>query len=108
MGNDPQGQTSKNGCHTRWGTPLDFATGFRVGSSFALLDSGGLERACAYVAEMRRTAAYGTVLDTLERFALDRGRALLRDNLAATVQARAAGEKKLGRQTRLDCKGLVG
>ncbi len=64
-----------------------------------------LERVAAYVAEMRRlgrTAAYGTVLDTLERFALDR--ALLRDNLAATVQARATGEKKLGRQTRLDRK----
>lgn len=57
-----------------------------------------LERAAAYVTEMRqlgRTAAYGTVLDTLERFALDRGRALLRDNLAATVQARAIGEKKV-------------
>ena len=57
-----------------------------------------LERAAAYVSEMRqlgRTAAYGTVLDTLERFALDRGRALLRDNLAATVQARATGEKKV-------------
>ena len=55
-----------------------------------------LERAVAYVAEMRRlgrTAAYGTVLDTLERFAL--GRALIRDNLAATVQARATGEKKV-------------
>ena len=57
-----------------------------------------LERAAAYVVEMRqlgRTAAYGTVLDTLERFALDRGRALLRDNLAATVQARATGERKV-------------
>ena len=57
-----------------------------------------LERAAAYVAEMRRlgrTAAYGTVLDTLERHALDRGRALLRDNLAATVQACAASEKKV-------------
>ena len=57
-----------------------------------------LERAAAYVVEMRplgRTAAYGTVLDTLERFALDRGRALLRDHLAATVQARATGEKKV-------------
>ena len=57
-----------------------------------------LERASACVAEMRRlgrTAAYGTVLDTLERHALDRGRAFLRDNLAATVQARAAGEKKV-------------
>jgi len=57
-----------------------------------------IERAVAYVTEMRqlgRTAAYGTVLDTLERFALDQGRALLRDNLAATVQARAGGEKKV-------------
>ena len=52
----------------------------------------------AYVAEMRRlgrTAVYGTVLDTLECFALDRGRALLRDNLAANVQARATGEKNV-------------
>ncbi len=59
-------------------------------------DAERLERVAAYVAEMRRlgrTAAYGTVLDTLERFALDR--ALLRDNLAATVQARATGEKKV-------------
>ena len=57
-----------------------------------------IERAVAYVTEMRqlgRTAAYGTVLDTLERFALDQGRALLRDNLAATVQARVSGEKKV-------------
>ena len=61
-------------------------------------DAERLERACAYVAEMRqlgRTAAYGTVLDTLECFALDKGRALLRDNLAATVQARATSEKKV-------------
>ena len=61
-------------------------------------DAERLELAAAYVSEMRqlgRTAAYGTVLDTLERFALDRGRALLRDNLAATVQARATGEKKV-------------
>ena len=56
-----------------------------------------LERAIAYVQEMRRlgaTAAHGTVLDTCETFALGTGRQLLRDNLAATVQARADAEKK--------------
>ena len=56
-----------------------------------------LERAIAYVQEMRQlgaTAAHGTVLDTCEAFALDTGRRLLRDNLAATVQARADAEKK--------------
>ncbi len=37
--------------------------------------------------------SYGTVLDTLKRF--DHGRALIRDNLAANVQARAGGEKKV-------------
>jgi hypothetical protein len=55
-----------------------------------------LERAIAYVQEMRRlgaTAAPGTVLDACETFALDTGRQLLRDNLAATVQARADAEK---------------
>ena len=57
-----------------------------------------LERAVAYVAEMRRvgaTAAHGTVLDTCELFAMDRGRRLLRENLAATLQARADAEKKV-------------
>jgi hypothetical protein len=56
-----------------------------------------LERAIAYVQEMRRvgaTAAPGTVLDACETFALGTGRQLLRDNLAATVQARADAEKK--------------
>jgi hypothetical protein len=56
-----------------------------------------LERAIAYVQEMRRlgaTAAHGAVLDACETFALDTGRQLLRDNLAATVQARADAEKK--------------
>jgi hypothetical protein len=56
-----------------------------------------LERAIAYVQEMRRlgaTAAHGTVLDTCETFALDAGRRLLRDNLAAAVQGRADAEKK--------------
>lgn len=57
-----------------------------------------LERACAYVLDMRKlglTAAHGTVLDALERFALDAGRKLLRDNLAAAVHARAEREKKV-------------
>ena len=55
------------------------------------------ERLIAYVQQMNRlgtTAAHGTVLDACERFALDRGRQLLRDQLAATVQARADAEKK--------------
>jgi hypothetical protein len=55
------------------------------------------ERLIAYVQEMNRlgaTAAPGTVLDACELFALDQGRKLLRDNLAAAVQARAAAEKK--------------
>ena len=56
-----------------------------------------LERAIAYVQEIRRlgaTAAHGAVLDTCESFALDAGRRLLRDSLAAAVQARADAEKK--------------
>lgn len=56
------------------------------------------ERMIAYVQEMLRlgaSAAPGTVLDTCERFALDQGRKLLRDNLAAAVQARADVEKKV-------------
>jgi hypothetical protein len=55
------------------------------------------ERLIAYVQEMNRlgaTAAPGTVLDSCELFALDQGRKLLRDNLAAAVQARADAEKK--------------
>jgi hypothetical protein len=55
------------------------------------------ERMVSYVQEMLRlggTAAHGTVLDTCERFALDQGRQLLRDNLEAAVQARADAEKK--------------
>jgi hypothetical protein len=51
----------------------------------------------AYVQEMNRlgaTAAPGTVLDACELLALDQGRTLLRDNLAAAVQARADTEKK--------------
>jgi hypothetical protein len=55
------------------------------------------ERLIAYAQELNRlgaTAAPGTVLDTCELFALDQGRKLLRDNLAAAVQARADAEKK--------------
>ncbi len=55
------------------------------------------ERMIAYVQEMNRlgaTAAAGTVMDSCEVFALERGRQLLRDNLAAAVQARADAEKK--------------
>lgn len=55
------------------------------------------ERMIAYVQEMNRlgtTAEPGTVLDTCERFARDRGRQLLRDHLQATVQARADAPKK--------------
>ena len=56
-----------------------------------------LERAIAYVQEMRQlgaTAAHGAVLEACETFALSAGRQLLRDNLAATAQARADAEKK--------------
>jgi hypothetical protein len=55
------------------------------------------ERLIAYAQDMNRlgaAAAPGAVLDTCERFALDQGRQLLRDNLAAAVQARADAEKK--------------
>ena len=55
------------------------------------------ERMIAYVQEMARvgaTAAYGTVMDCCELFALDTGRKMLRDNLAAAVQSRADAEKK--------------
>jgi hypothetical protein len=44
--------------------------------------------------QLGATAAHGTVLDTCEAFALGAGRRLLRDNLAAVVQARADAEKK--------------
>jgi hypothetical protein len=44
--------------------------------------------------QLGATAAPGTVLDACETFALNAGRQLLRDNLAATAQARADAEKK--------------
>jgi hypothetical protein len=50
-----------------------------------------LEQAIAYVADLRQLALdapTGAVLDTCERLALDRGRALLRSTLTASLQAR--------------------
>ena len=55
------------------------------------------ERMIVFVQELNRlggTAPHGTVLDACETFTLDRGRKLLRDNLAAAVQVRADAEKK--------------
>jgi hypothetical protein len=55
------------------------------------------ERMVAYIQEMNhlgRSAAYGTVMETCELYALERGRTLIRDQLAATVQSRAEAEKK--------------
>jgi hypothetical protein len=51
-----------------------------------------LEQAIAYVSSMQQLAAnapYGTVIDACEQLALTQGRKLLRDNLAAALQARA-------------------
>lgn len=50
-----------------------------------------LEQAIAYVADLRQLAQdapAGTVVDACERLALDKGRALLRGTLAASLQAR--------------------
>ena len=51
-----------------------------------------LERAIAYASGIRRlavTAPHGTVLAACEQLALTEGRKLLRDPLAAAIQARA-------------------
>jgi hypothetical protein len=61
-----------------------------------------LEQAIAFFTQLRHVAATapdGTVLAACEQVALDAGRQLLRDSLAAAVQARAdsAGEKKVPR-----------
>lgn len=64
-----------------------------------------LERAVAYLAEMRQlgsTAASGTVLAACEELALSAGRRLLRNNLKATVQARADAQKKRREPARRD------
>jgi len=65
------------------------------------------ERLIAYVQEMNRlgaTATHGTVLEVCERYALDHGRPLLRDNLAAAVQARADAGKKSPATGRKDAR----
>ena len=49
------------------------------------------ERAVAFVAEIRRLgldSPAGSVLDSCEAFALERGRRLIRDGLASAVPAR--------------------
>ena len=59
----------------------------------------GLEQALAYVTQMRhlaQDAPPGTVLTACEQFALNQGRAFLRDNLAAAVQGRAAVAEQKG------------
>lgn len=61
-----------------------------------------LEQAIAFCTQLRHVAATapdGTVLAACEQVALDAGRQLLRDTLAAAVQARAdaADEKKVPR-----------
>jgi hypothetical protein len=60
-----------------------------------------LEQALAYLADLRQLAEdapSGTVLDACERLALDKGRALLRSVLAASLQARIGiAEQKGGR-----------
>lgn len=60
----------------------------------------GLEQAIAFFAQMRRAAQAapdGTVLAACEQVALRDGRRLLRDSLAAAVQARVdAAEQKGG------------
>ena len=55
-------------------------------------DRLALEQAIAFVTDLRRladTAPHGTVLDAGEALAVADGRKLLRDSLAAAVQARA-------------------
>ncbi len=56
-----------------------------------------LEQAIAYARQMHHTAAtaeHGTVLAACEHLALSGGRQLLRDSLAAALQARADAQKK--------------
>ena len=58
-----------------------------------------LEQAIAYVTDLRQLALdapAGTVLDTCERLALDRGRVLLRSTLAASLQARIGTAEQKG------------
>jgi hypothetical protein len=58
-----------------------------------------LEQAIAYIADLSQLAQdapAGTVLDACERLALDRGRALLRSTLAASLQARIGSAEQKG------------
>lgn len=58
------------------------------------------ERAIAFVAEMRQLglqAPHGGVIDACEALALSRGQDLLRDTLAAAVQARVSDVEKKSR-----------
>jgi hypothetical protein len=58
-----------------------------------------LEQAIAYLTDLRQLAQdapAGTVLDACERLALDKGRALLRSTLAASLQARIGSAEQKG------------
>jgi len=58
-----------------------------------------LEQAIGYVSDLRQLAIEspaGTVLDTCEGLALDKGRALLRTTLAAALQSRIARDEQKG------------
>ena len=73
-------------------------------------DRLALEQAIAFVTDLRRladTAPDGTVLDACEALAVGDGRKLLRDSLAAALQARAdaADRKKRAAGTRAAARG---
>ena len=58
-----------------------------------------LEQAIAYVNDLRQLAVdapVGTVLDSCENLALDKGRALLRSTLAAALHSRIALDEQKG------------
>lgn len=58
-----------------------------------------LEQAIAYLTDLRQLAIEapeGTVLESCEDLALDKGRALLRSTLAAALQSRIAGDEQKG------------
>jgi hypothetical protein len=58
-----------------------------------------LEQAIAYISDLRQIALdapAGTVLDACEELALDKGRALLRSTLAATLGCRIALAEQKG------------
>jgi hypothetical protein len=87
----------------------DGILGFWEGSSMPLLtieyrdenERLALEQAIAYLTDLRQLAEdapSGTVLDACERLALEKGRALLRSTLAASLQGRIdTAEQKGGK-----------